>query len=88
MSDAVMTDRPVSVQRDGPVTTLVLSRPERRNPLSLETMTDLTARLREVGKAARQQIEALLGTPVYLDLHVKIAKDWQRDPRQLRKLGF
>jgi GTP-binding protein Era len=46
------------------------------------------ARLRQVGTAARQQIEALLGTPVYLDLHVKIAKDWQRDPRQLRKLGF
>jgi GTP-binding protein Era len=46
------------------------------------------ARLREVGSRARQQIEALLGTPVYLDLHVKIAKDWQRDPKQLRKLGF
>lgn len=46
------------------------------------------ARLREVGTAARKQIEAMLGTPVYLDLHVKIAKDWQRDPRQLRKLGF
>ena len=46
------------------------------------------ARLREVGTAARKQIEALLGTPVYLDLQVKIAKDWQRDPRQLRKLGF
>ncbi len=46
------------------------------------------ARLRSVGTAARHQIEALLGTPVYLDLHVKIAKDWQRDPRQLRKLGF
>jgi GTP-binding protein Era len=46
------------------------------------------ARLRQVGTAARKQIEALLGTPVYLDLHVKIAKDWQRDPRQLRKLGF
>ncbi len=46
------------------------------------------ARLRDVGSAARKQIEALLGTPVYLDLHVKIAKDWQRDPRQLRKLGF
>ena len=45
-------------------------------------------RLREVGTAARKQIEALLGTPVYLDLQVKIAKDWQRDPRQLRKLGF
>ena len=46
------------------------------------------ARLREVGKRARLQIEALLGTPVFLDLHVKVAKDWQRDPRQLRKLGF
>jgi GTP-binding protein Era len=46
------------------------------------------ARLRDVGKAARLQIEALFGTPVYLDLHIKIAKDWQRDPRQLRKLGF
>jgi GTP-binding protein Era len=46
------------------------------------------ARLRQVGTNARQQIEALLGTPVYLDLHVKIAKDWQRDPKQLRKLGF
>jgi GTP-binding protein Era len=45
-------------------------------------------RLRRVGTAARQQIEALLGTPVYLDLRVKIAKDWQRDPKQLRKLGF
>ncbi len=46
------------------------------------------ARLKEVGMAARQQIEAILGTPAYLDLRVKIAKDWQRDPRQLRKLGF
>jgi GTP-binding protein Era len=46
------------------------------------------ARLRKVGTVARHQIEALLGTPVYLDLRVKIAKDWQRDPRQLRKLGF
>jgi len=46
------------------------------------------SRLKAVGSAARAQIEAMLGTPVYLDLHVKIAKDWQRDPRQLRKLGF
>jgi len=45
-------------------------------------------RLRQVGTDARRQIEALLGTKVYLDLHVTIAKDWQRDPRQLRKLGF
>ncbi|MDQ4086231.1 MAG: GTPase Era [Actinomycetota bacterium] len=46
------------------------------------------SRLREVGSRARRQIEALLGTPVYLDLRVKLAKDWQRDPRQLRRLGF
>jgi len=46
------------------------------------------ARLREVGAAARRQIEALLGTPVYLDLHVKIAKNWQTDAKHLRKLGF
>jgi GTP-binding protein Era len=45
-------------------------------------------RLREVGKTARRDIEALLGVPVYLDLHVKVAKDWQRDPKQLRRLGF
>ncbi|TAK68947.1 MAG: GTPase Era [Actinomycetota bacterium] len=46
------------------------------------------ARLREVGTRARVQIERLLGTPVYLDLRVKVAKDWQRDPKQLRRLGF
>ncbi|MBA2445907.1 MAG: GTPase Era [Nocardioidaceae bacterium] len=46
------------------------------------------SRLKAVGTAARKQIEALLGTPVYLDLHVKVAKDWQRDPKQLRRLGF
>ncbi|MGH3519205.1 MAG: GTPase Era [Haloechinothrix sp.] len=45
-------------------------------------------RLKEVGSTARKHIEALLGTKVYLDLHVKIAKDWQRDPKQLRRLGF
>ncbi|WIV53171.1 GTPase Era [Amycolatopsis nalaikhensis] len=45
-------------------------------------------RLREVGATARKHIERLLGSKVYLDLHVKVAKDWQRDPRQLRRLGF
>ena len=46
------------------------------------------SRLREVGTTARQGIEALLGQRVYLDLHVKVAKDWQRDPKQLQRLGF
>ena len=46
------------------------------------------ARLREVGTNARTHIEALLGSKVFLDLRVKVAKDWQRDPKQLRRLGF
>jgi GTPase len=45
-------------------------------------------RLRAVGTAARREIETLLGGRVYLDLHVNVLKDWQRDPRQLRRLGF
>jgi GTP-binding protein Era len=46
------------------------------------------SRMKEVGTRARKQIEELLGTRVYLDLHVRVAKDWQRDPKQLRRLGF
>lgn len=45
-------------------------------------------RLREVGTHARRQIEALLGSKVFLDLRVSVAKDWQRNPKQLRRLGF
>ena len=45
-------------------------------------------RLKDVGTAARREIEALIGMPVHLHLRVKVAKDWQRDPKQLRKLGF
>ncbi|HQF04192.1 MAG TPA: GTPase Era [Phycicoccus sp.] len=46
------------------------------------------SRLREVGTNARAGIEKLLGQRVHLDLHVKVAKDWQRDPKQLQRLGF
>ncbi|MDD4866563.1 MAG: GTPase Era, partial [Mycobacterium sp.] len=46
------------------------------------------ARLRDVGTAARSQIEKLLGSKVFLDLRVKIAKNWQSDPKQLGRLGF
>ncbi|UGT45278.1 GTPase Era [Nocardia yamanashiensis] len=45
-------------------------------------------RLKEVGTNARKQIEHILGVRIYLHLHVKVAKDWQRDPKQLGKLGF
>ncbi|MFI6869100.1 GTPase Era [Nocardia sp. NPDC050406] len=46
------------------------------------------SRLKEVGTNARKQIEHILGTRIYLHLHVKVAKDWQRDPKQLGRLGF
>jgi GTPase len=46
------------------------------------------ARLRDVGTAARGQIEKLLGAKIYLDLRVKVAKNWQSDPKQLGRLGF
>lgn len=45
-------------------------------------------RLRDIGTAARVQIEALLGTPVYLDLRVKVLREWQRDAKYLNRLGY
>jgi GTP-binding protein Era len=46
------------------------------------------SRLRALGETSRHKIEALLGTPVYLDLRVKVLKEWQRDPKHLNRLGF
>ncbi|WP_353809814.1 GTPase Era [Agromyces sp. SYSU T00194] len=46
------------------------------------------SRLKAVGATARAQIEPLLGRRVFLSLRVKVAKDWQRDPKQLGRLGF
>lgn len=46
------------------------------------------SRLRDVGARARAQIEPLVGTKVFLKLHVRVAKEWQRDPKQLGRLGF
>ncbi len=45
-------------------------------------------RLQEVGARARAAIESLLGKQVFLSLRVKVAKEWQRDPKQLGRLGF
>ena len=44
--------------------------------------------LKRIGSLARLEMEALLGTRVFLDLRVKVVKEWQRDPRALRRLGF
>ena len=44
--------------------------------------------LRKIGTKAREQIEAMLGTRIYLNIHVKVAKEWQSDARALNRLGF
>lgn len=44
--------------------------------------------LKEIGRAARQEIEQLLGQQVYLDLWVKVRYKWRRDERELRRLGY
>jgi len=44
--------------------------------------------LKTIGSRAREEMELLLGGKVYLDLHVKVLKEWQRDPRYLERLGF
>jgi GTP-binding protein Era len=44
--------------------------------------------LRDIGTAARPEIERLLGNAVYLDLRVKLLKDWQGNPRSLDRLGY
>ncbi|MBU4465002.1 MAG: GTPase Era [Actinobacteria bacterium] len=46
------------------------------------------SRLRDVGARARAGIEPLIGSRIYLALHVRVAKEWQRDPKQLGRLGF
>ncbi|MCT9001222.1 GTPase Era [Microbacterium memoriense] len=46
------------------------------------------SRLADVGSRARAQIEPLVETKVFLKLHVRVAKEWQRDPKQLGRLGF
>jgi GTP-binding protein Era len=46
------------------------------------------SRLRDLGAKVRPEIEQLLGSKVFLGIRVKVAQDWQRDPKQLGKLGF
>jgi GTP-binding protein Era len=44
--------------------------------------------LKTIGSKARGEMEALLGTRLFLDLRVKVLKEWQRDPKALQRLGF
>ena len=44
--------------------------------------------LRQIGTAARHEIERMTGGQVYLDLWVKVRRQWRRDERELRRLGY
>ncbi|MGH2590184.1 MAG: KH domain-containing protein, partial [Actinomycetota bacterium] len=46
------------------------------------------ATLKTIGSKAREEMELVLGTKVFLDLRVKVLKEWQRDPKALQRLGF
>ena len=46
------------------------------------------SQIREIGRVARLKIETLIGSPVYLDLWVKVLANWRRDANALRRLGF
>lgn len=45
-------------------------------------------RLKDIGMRARKDIEHFLGARIYLGLHVKVSKEWQRDPKLLERLGY
>jgi len=44
--------------------------------------------LKEIGSRAREELEPLLGSKVFLDLRVKVQREWQRDPSALTRLGL
>lgn len=46
------------------------------------------SKIREIGRASREKIEAMIDAPVYLDLWVKVLPNWRRDSNALRRLGF
>jgi GTP-binding protein Era len=46
------------------------------------------SRLKAIGTLARKSIENLVGMQVFLQIHVKVSKEWQKDPKMLARLGF
>jgi GTP-binding protein Era len=46
------------------------------------------SRLKDIGTRARADIERSIGAKVFLGLHIKVSKEWQRDSKMLEKLGF
>ncbi|WP_223586316.1 GTPase Era [Microbacterium sp. OVT16B] len=86
-SIAVVVDD-IAPREDGSLTDVHASIVVERDSQKAIIIGHKGSRLRDVGARARGGIEELLGARVFLGLHVKVAKEWQRDPKQLGRLGF
>ena len=84
-SIAVVVDE---VEREGDLTRIVARIVVERDSQKGIIIGTRGAMLKEIGTAARGGLESLLGTRVYLDLHVTVLPGWQRDPKGLQRLGF
>jgi GTPase len=84
-SIAVVVDE---VEREGDLTSIHASLVVERDSQKGIVIGHGGETLKAIGTAARMQMEPLLGTRVFLDLRVKVLKEWQRDPRALDRLGL
>lgn len=84
-SIAVVVDE---LERDGDLTTVRASLIVERDSQKGIVIGKGGATLKTIGSRAREEMERLLGTKVFLDLRVKVLKEWQRDPKALQRLGF
>ena len=46
------------------------------------------AKIKEIGQAARREIETFIGSQVFLGLRVNVLKDWSKDPEALKRMGY
>jgi GTP-binding protein Era len=76
------------IERDGDLTRIHASIVVERDSQKGILIGKGGATLKAIGSGAREQIEPLVGSRVYLDLRVKVVKEWQRDPKALDRLGF
>ena len=86
-SVAVQVDQ-IEHPEDGGVTRVLVSLYVERDSQKGIVIGHRGERLKSIGSAACPGLEALLGGQVFLGIHVKVAKDWQRNPKLLRRLGF
>ena len=76
------------IEREGELTSVHANLIVERNSQKGIVIGKGGATLRDIGTRAREEMERLLGNKVYLDLRVKVVKEWQRDPNAIERLGI